>query len=229
MNPSELPLTVKRSIEAVGLAILVMLLSYASGILSPLIIAFFLTILIFPVYSFMRKKKFPEMLAISICLLLLLIFMAGVVWFFSAQVSRLIQDFPTLRANVTLHLQSLSEWINTKTKFSTDKQLAILNEQSSKLLNFAGGYIGGVASSLTSIFVFFGLIPIYIFLFLFYRNLLLRFLFSWFDQKDHDRVKEAVGETRLIIKSYLGGLLIQIAYITILLGGTLMIMGIKHA
>jgi len=229
MNPSELPLTVKRSIEAVGLAILVMLLSYASGILSPLIIAFFLTILIFPVYSFMRKKKFPEMLAISICLLLLLIFMAGVVWFFSAQVSRLIQDFPTLRANVTLHLQSLSEWINTKTKFSTDKQLAILNEQSSKLLNFAGGYIGGVASSLTSIFVFFGLIPIYIFLFLFYRNLLLRFLFSWFDQKDHDRVKEAVGETRLIIKSYLGGLLIQIAYITILLGGALMIMGIKHA
>ena len=36
-------------------------------------------------------------------------------------------------------------------------------------------------------------------------------------------------ETEVIIKSYLVGLLIQIAYITILLGGILLVLGIKHA
>jgi predicted PurR-regulated permease PerM len=36
-------------------------------------------------------------------------------------------------------------------------------------------------------------------------------------------------ETQSIIKSYLVGLLIQISYITILLGASLMIIGIKHA
>ena len=36
-------------------------------------------------------------------------------------------------------------------------------------------------------------------------------------------------ETQTIIKSYLLGLLIQITYITILLGGALLILGIKHA
>jgi predicted PurR-regulated permease PerM len=38
-----------------------------------------------------------------------------------------------------------------------------------------------------------------------------------------------IHETEIIIKSYLIGLLIQIAYITILLGGILLVIGIKHA
>lgn len=169
------------------------------------------------------------MVAIAIVLVVLFATMALLVWFISSQFGRLIEDFPSLRANVTTHLQSLSKWINSKTNFSTEKQLALLNEQSEKLVNFAGGYVGGLASSLTGLFVFFGLVPIYIFLLLFYRNLLLRFIFIWFDKQHHTRVKETVKETQGIIKSYLAGLLIQIGYITVLLGGILMILGIKHA
>lgn len=169
------------------------------------------------------------MLAIAIVLIVLLASMALLVWFISANFSRLIADFPTLKANVTAHLERLSSWINSKTDFSTERQLQLINQQSEKLVNFAGGYLGGVASSLTALLVFFGLIPIYIFLLLFYRNLLLRFVFLWFNEAEHERVKETVQEVQRIIKSYLGGLLIQIAYITILLGGILMLFGIKHA
>lgn len=169
------------------------------------------------------------MVAIAIVLVVLFTGMALLVWFISSQFGRLIEDFPSLKENVTTHLERLSSWINTKTSFSTEKQLALLNEQSAKLVNFAGGYLGGLASSLTAIFVFFGLVPIYIFLLLFYRNLLLRFIFLWFDPSNHSRVKETVQETQVIIKSYLAGLLIQIAYITILLGGILLLLGIKHA
>lgn len=169
------------------------------------------------------------MLAIAIVLVVLLAGMALVVWFFTTNVTRLIQDFPTLKANVILHLERLSNWISSKTNYSTERQLQLINQQSEQLVNFAGGYVGGIASSLTALFVFFGLVPIYIFLLLFYRNLLLRFVFLWFKEHDHERVKETMQEMQSIIKSYLGGLLIQIAYITILLGGVLMLFGIKHA
>ncbi|HEY0059754.1 MAG TPA: AI-2E family transporter, partial [Flavisolibacter sp.] len=40
---------------------------------------------------------------------------------------------------------------------------------------------------------------------------------------------DVMSQTQIIIKSYLIGLLIQVAYITVLLGGILMIIGIKHA
>lgn len=169
------------------------------------------------------------MVSIAIVLVVLLAGMALLVWFLSKNFTRLIEDFPTLKANVIVHLENLSNWINSKTSFSTEKQLQLINQQSEKLVNFAGGYLGGLASSLTALLIFFGLVPIYIFLLLFYRNLLLRFIFLWFKETEHDRVKETVKEMQSIIKSYLGGLLIQIAYITVLLGGVLMLFGIKHA
>lgn len=169
------------------------------------------------------------MVSIAIVLVVLLAGMALLVWFLSKNFTRLIEDFPTLKANVIVHLENLSNWINSKTSFSTEKQLQLINQQSEKLVNFAGGYLGGLASSLTALLIFFGLVPIYIFLLLFYRNLLLRFIFLWFKEAEHERVKETVKEMQGIIKSYLGGLLIQIAYITVLLGGILMLFGIKHA
>jgi predicted PurR-regulated permease PerM len=96
-------------------------------------------------------------------------------------------------------------------------------------MNYAGGMLGSTASSVTGILVFMGLLPIYIFLILFYKNLLLRFVFLWFPQDTHPKVEEVMRETQTIIKSYLVGLLIQITYITILLGGILFFFGIKHA
>lgn len=224
-----LPLTVRRSIELLGLAVVFLFIVRAADILSPILLAFFLTILLYPLFKWLTRKKMPEMVAIAIVLIVLLAGMALLVWFISSNFSRLIEDFPTLKANVTTHLENLSSWINRKTNFSTEKQLQLINQQSEKLVNFAGGYVGGIASSLTAIFIFFGLVPIYIFLLLFYRNLLLRFVFLWFKETEHDRVKETVQEMKSIIKSYLGGLLIQVAYITILLGGVLMLFGIKHA
>jgi predicted PurR-regulated permease PerM len=160
---------------------------------------------------------------------MLIIVLALVIWFFSSQISSLIADFPQIKANVKAHLASLSGWLDSKTGLSTEKQTQLLADQNDKLLNYAGGMLGGAASSVTGILVFIGLLPIYIFLILFYRNLLLRFVFLWFPQDAHAKVKEAMEETQTIIKSYLVGLLIQITYITILLGGILLVIGIKHA
>ncbi len=191
--------------------------------------AFFLSIMLLPVYRFLRKLKLPETLAIFLSILLLLIIIGGLVWFFSSQLSMLISDFPQIKKNVQAHLASLSEWIHQKTNLTTAKQVQLLNDQNEKMLNWASGLLGGAASSLSSVFIFIGLMPIYIFLMLFYKNLLLRFVFLWFPKEGHAKVEDVMRESQIIIKSYLLGLLIQITYITVLLGGILFLIGIKHA
>jgi predicted PurR-regulated permease PerM len=225
----EIPLTVRRSIELIGIFFLGTIIVAGSSIMTPLVTAFFLSIVLLPVYRFLRRKKVPEILSIALVLLMLFLGMGAIIWFFSSQISRLAVDFPKIKENVSLHLNSLSAWISKKANFSTEKQVQLINEQSKKLLDGAGGMLGGAAASLSSIFVFVGLLPIYIFLMLFYKNLLVRFVFLWFPAENHPKVKEALRETEVIIKSYLVGLLIQITYITVLVGGILMIIGIKHA
>jgi len=226
---NEMPLTVRRSLEVMGLFFLGWVVVLAKGLLAPLLLAFFISIMLLPVYSFFQKKRVPDVLAIVISLLALAVVFGLIIWFFSAQLASLVADFPTIQQNVTRHLRSLSSWVDNNTNISTDEQLNFISEQSNKLIGYAGTLLGGAAGSVTSLFIFVGLLPIYIFLLLFYKNLLLRFVFLWFPERRHQQVEDTLHEVKMIIKSYLFGLLIQVTYMTVLLGGILLIIGIKHA
>ncbi|MCY1519951.1 putative transport protein YhhT [compost metagenome] len=226
-NP--LPLTVKRSIELLGLCLIIAILVIGQSIIMPVLMAFFISIMLLPIYRKLLQWKFPEVLAIILPILLMLIFLGGIIWFFSAQVSNLVDDFPQIKQNVSNHLHALQEWVSSFTGIETQKQTEFLKTKSDDLMSMGGKAAGGAAVTLSGIFVFVGLLPIYIYLILFYKDILLRFTFMWFKTEQHAKVKEVVYETETIIKSYLVGLLIQVSYMTVLLGGLLMLFGIKHA
>lgn len=224
-----MPLTVKRSLELLGIVLIGLVLVIGQDIIMPIIMAFFISIVLLPVFRFLRRKKVPEALAIILPILLLVIFVGLIIFFFSSQIALLVADFPQIKSNVNVHLKSVSAWIGRISDFSTTKQINFINEKSDDLLRMAGSAASGAAVTLSSIFVFVGLLPIYIYLMLFYKDILLRFIFMWFKPDHHPKVKEAIYETEAIIKNYLVGLLIQVTYMTILLGGILLLIGIKHA
>ena len=226
---NNLPLTVKRSIELLGLMAVVTVVVIGRDIIMPVLMAFFVTIMLLPIYRFLKRKKFPETMAIVLPILVVALFVALIVWFFSNQVGTLVNDFPEIKKNVAQHLKALSTWISHITPYSTSEQMNFIDQKSQDLLNMGTKLVGGFALTLSGIFIFLGLLPIYIYLMLFYKDILLRFTFMWFKAEHHPKVKDAIFQTESIIKSYLGGLLIQISYMTILLGGILLLLGIKHA
>ena len=226
---SEMPLTVRRSIELLGIVLVIAILFLASNIIMPVIMAFFISIVLLPVFRLLKRWKLPEVAAIILPILMLAIFLGLIIWFFSAQVGLLVNDFPEIKKNVSIHLNALSKWISGISNFSTTEQVKFINDKSNDLLGMAGKAASGAAVTLSSVFVFVGLLPIYIYLMLFYKDILLRFIFMWFKPDHHPKVKEAIYETEAIIKNYLVGLLIQVTYMTILLGGILLLIGIKHA
>jgi len=225
----DMPLTVRRSIELLGLVLVTAILVIGNDIIMPVVMAFFISILLLPLFRFFRRIKFPEVAAIILPILGLAVFLGLIVWFFSAQIGLLVDDFPQIKNNVSIHLNSLSQWIGRISKYSTTEQVKFINDKSNDLLGMAGKAASGAAVTLSSIFIFVGLLPIYIYLMLFYKDILLRFIFMWFHTDHHPRVKEAIYETESIIKNYLLGLLIQVTYMTILLGGILFFLDIKHA
>lgn len=225
----EIPLTVRRSIELIGLFVLGWLLALGNDTLAPLLMAFFISLVLLPLHRFLVKWRIPNSLAIALCILVLTTLGGLVAWFFYDQVGALVADLPTIRENVTKHLTSLSAWVTARTDYSTAQQLKFINEQSDKLLTYTGLVLNGTLGSVTSMVVFITLIPLYIFLIMLYRKLLLRFVFMWFPIQTHDRVQDALTKIQYIVKDYIIGLAIQITYMTILVGGGLMLFGIKHA
>lgn len=225
----QLPVTVKRSLELLGLCLLLGLFYMANSIIMPLLMAFFISLMLLPLFRFLRKIRIPEIIAIVLVILTGALIIIAILLFFSLQVASLVKDISQLEKNLNLHWNTLSAWINRNLNLSADQQIRVLQEQGGKLLNNAGSYLSGAAVSITELFVFVGLLPIYVFLILFYKNLLLRFIFLWFKKEDHPQVESALRETEVMVKSYLTGLMIQVTYMTILLGVLLTIVGIKHA
>ena len=144
----ELPLTVKRSLELLGILLLGTVLVIGSDIIMPVIMAFFITIMLVPIYRWLRKYKVPEALAIILPILLVAIFVGLIVWFFSSQVASLVKDFPQIKANVSIHLQALSEWVSKVSHYSTKEQVDFINKKSNDLLSMAGGMASGAAAAL---------------------------------------------------------------------------------
>jgi predicted PurR-regulated permease PerM len=225
----EWPLTVKRSIELLGLVLLVAVLVIAKDIIMPILMAFFISLMLLPVFRFFRRYKVPEVIAIILCLLLLVVVVGAIGFFFVSQMSTLVSDFPQIKQNLSIHVKSISDWFSGLSHISSKEQAAFIAKKSDDLMTYGGSMASGAAVTLSSLFVFVGLLPIYIYLILFYKGILLRFAFMWFQPEDHPQVKDTIYETEAIIKSYLVGLLIQVTYMTILVGGLLLLFGIKHA
>jgi predicted PurR-regulated permease PerM len=225
----DMPLTVKRSIELIGLFVLGAIIVAGHTVIMPLLMAFFFSIVLLPVFRFFRRIKIPEAIAIFLSILLLTIMVVLIVWLFSSQVGALLDDFPQIQRTVTKHLDNLSIWISNSFGYSPAEQLKLINVQGNKLFSSVGGILRGAVGSITGIVIFIGLLPIYIYLIILYRNVFLKFILMWFKPHEHQNVEEGIRQTEKMVKSYLIGLLIQIAYIIVLLGGSLMLFGIKNA
>jgi predicted PurR-regulated permease PerM len=57
---NNLPLTVKRSIELLGLMAIVAVMVIGRDIIMPMLMAFFISIMLLPVYRFLKRKKFQN-------------------------------------------------------------------------------------------------------------------------------------------------------------------------
>jgi len=224
-----LPLTVKRSIELLGLVLVALVIIQLQNILTPILMALVASIALLPVFRFLIRKKIPNSISIFLTILLMSIILSLIVFFITLQLKPLINNFEIIKQNISNHINVISNWFSNKTAVSITQQAEIVNQQANKFLDSAGNFLNDAAGSVGNLLIFFALFPIYTFLILYYKNLLRRFLLMWFPQDESVQVGETIKSIESIIQSYIVGLMIQFGYMTILLGVTLLLFGIKYA
>lgn len=89
--------------------------------------------------------------------------------------------------------------------------------------------VGQTLSTVGSMFMIVFIMPIYVFTILYYKPLLLQFIAKLFKKNKHIMVAEVLGETKILIQSYLIGLLIEAAIVATLNSVGLLIIGVKYA
>jgi predicted PurR-regulated permease PerM len=96
-------------------------------------------------------------------------------------------------------------------------------------MNSSKTYVGKTLNTVFGVISFFVLIPLYIFLLLFYKPLILNFIFEVFDEDNSEQVAEILKETKGAVQSYIVGLMIETTIIATLNSVALLILGVQYA
>lgn len=230
MKEIKLPFVLKLALILVSILALGYLAKIGKGVLAPLFFSFLMALLFLPFANFLeRKARFSRTISTFSSLLVMLIFLYGLIYFFTVQLSDFANDFPVLKSQVTKTFGELQVWISHTFHVNFDRQMSYINQALENVLSSTGVILGFTFSMFSSTMAFFVFSALFFIFLLNYRRILYGFIISVFHEKHFAKVNEAILEIQKIIKEYISGLLIQILIVSILSTVLLSALGVKYA
>jgi predicted PurR-regulated permease PerM len=190
----------------------------------PIVMAMLISYLLFPVADLFEKFHIPRILAIVISILFAIAIIIGVVIFITKQLQIFLEDLPQMKEQAFNNYQRLENFIRSKTGIEPN-----LAERLSQLGQLSGSFIANAFTATTGTFARIILLPVFIFLMLFYRTKFHEFLLKLIPEENHFKANKIALEVSHVAKNYLGGVLIVVTILAIINSIGLMIIGIEHA
>lgn len=220
----EYPFYIKAPVILLGIVITVFILNLLQDVLVPLAFATLIAILLNPL-SNRFSKRLPKAVSIIIAMLIALAIVMGLMYFLSSQVAHFFDDLDAIKAKLIQLLHQSQSWLEANFGLSTKKQVQMLNDAANSSKAVIGQTLSGLLGVLSVVF----LIPVYTFLIMYYKTLILNFLFEVFSEENQSKVLDIITETKSAIQSYIVGLLIETAIVAVLNSTALLILGVQNA
>ena len=225
----KLPAYLKLVIILAGIVLIVIIMREAKLVLVPLLISGLLAILISPFTSWQERKGVPSILAVSLSLIALLAFLTGLIYFFYNQIIGFSRDLGAIENRVGELIETLNVFIADN--FEGSVPIAIDNIKNTifqhiyeNMDTLTQGIIA-TAGTLTMVFI----MPVYIFLFLYFRKFLSEFLKRAFPDHHRETVIRVMDKVEGVVQNYIVGMFFVICILAVLNSIALYSLGIKYA
>ncbi len=228
-KPANTPFFARLSFNMFNLITIFFILYMGRSIIVPLIYATIIAILLNPVVNFLVSKKVPRIAAIALSLLLAIILVSTIVYFISSQASLFSQAFPALKEKFTALSNQIVAWTSHRFNIPTETINKSIDKTRNEAMQNSTALIGQTLSTVTGLLVVVFLLPVYIFMILYYEPLLLEFIRRFFGRSNQEEVGEVLQSGSSVIQNYLVGLMIEAAIIAVLNSLGLIILGIDYA
>ena len=225
MQLKQYPFYLRATVVLFGLVLLVYSLSVLRGILVPFSFALILAILLNPLVNRFRRNGAGNILSIIMSMLIAFVVFGGVMYFLSSQIAGFADSFPALKEKFGIILNELKDWVHTTFGISIERQVQLLNDAAGNVKGMVGQTVGTALGTIVIVFI----LPVYVFLLLYYKPLILNFLYEVFAEENSKQVGEVLGQTKVAIQSYMVGLLLEALIVATLNSIALLILGVKYA
>ena len=208
-----------------GMVLLSYILLNLRDVLVPLAFALLLAVLLNPLTIFLEKHRFPQVVAIAVSILVAMLIIIGVTYFLFMEIKGFSSEWPAFKEKFGLLFKKLQHFARTDFGIDTKKQNEYISQAETSmkpvLATAMGSLLGGIEMTI--------LLPVYAFLFLYYKKLILNFLFELFSESGEKEVGVVLTQTKGAIQNYMFGLLLEALIVATLNTVALLIIGIPYA
>jgi predicted PurR-regulated permease PerM len=221
------PFYAKAALIFISIFAFIFTLYIGQRIIVPIVYATIIAILLNPVVNFLTRKKINKIISISIAVVLAIIAVSVLLYIISSQINMLSDTYPALKLKFNLTSAQIVQWVSEKFNIKVSK----INEwitltQSQAISNLIVGEKLTEAGQMLLTGV---LLPVYLFMILYYKPLFIEFIRKLFRLEHHVAVGEVLTNSKKIIQSYLIGLFFEMIIIAVLNSSGLLLLGIDYA
>lgn len=228
-NEIKYPLYLKGTILLVGFVALMVVLYMGKSIIVPLIFSIILAVLLQSVVSKMVQWGVNRIIAIIISLTLTLIITTALGALLISQIIEFKESWPLFVEHTSL---IINQFILEASEYYQIDPLDIhawITKTSNELINKGSDAIGETILALGNVLVIMFLIPVYVYIILYYKPLLTEFVHRAFATMEQSNLNKIMGEIKTVIHKYLVGLIFEVVIVAVLNSAGLLLIGIEYA
>ncbi|GAB3195846.1 putative PurR-regulated permease PerM [Pontibacter aydingkolensis] len=209
--------------------LLVYVLVTTRELLYPIFMAVLFAYLLYPLEKRLEKWGLPRLLANFITVISAMAAFVCVIILLYNQLSVFLSDFPVLQENALKNLDRLQHTIDRKFNGQSPENERWLRKQVMDGLEFSGNFLKNLLLATTNTLVKFGLMPVYIFLALYYRNKFASFIYRLTPVQSHKETHNIIEEVSQVTKRYMAGVVIVILILCFINSTGLLLIGVEYA
>ncbi len=230
MTTQAYPPFMRISMTLLTIALVITGLYLGSNILIPFFFGCLLASVLNPVVNFLTRHKLDRVVSIVIVLLSALGIIFGILYFLSTQIGAFLEDIPVLKERLGQVLYDVKVWVRENFNIGFREQDRYFKETTEKMTT--GGNQPSIVQrtfiTITELISYTIFLPVYTFLILYHKTLIIKFLTDLFKKGEEDKVVEVMIEGQAITQQYITGLIIETFIVFTLNSIGFLLLGIKY-
>jgi len=210
------------------IVLICIILYYGKTLFIPLSFALLISFILYPVCKWMESKGLNKMGAILSSLLIVISFIAIIVYLLILQINEFSNEWGLFSKKLMETFNQISLFIAERFEITTEEQIAFLKNAANNSGTQAFTVFRNSLYSLSESLFFLLIVPVFSALILFYRQILAKVLYQIFPADRKETVHEVLIETISAYYNFIKGMLLVYFIVGLLNSIGLLIVGVPH-
>ncbi|MCC5943026.1 MAG: AI-2E family transporter [Balneolaceae bacterium] len=224
ISSNELPLSARILVRLLLGITIVFILIVTRQLLVPLFFAVLFAYALYPAANRLEGIGMPRFITNFVLIVSALLLIGALLFGFGLLIASFSEDLPEIQEQMSENFNQFKQLLESSLGI-TESQLSNAGEN----LQDFGQYIGEFFTATANTVLIIGLIPVYTFLILFYRNKFREFISRVFSSRYENIVQEIAKQTATVVPRYMKGLFVVCLILVFINSAGFYIIGIEYA